>query len=225
MSIKEKIGKRIEIERKTKGLTRKALADLTDDLSQSRINNYERGVRTPGPDEIRQLANALEVSPSFLMCLSDKKNTDNDSNIPGLGALIPLLNSKQACTAELIISNLKSDENHDKMEFLPISPAVASNASEHTFAYTITDDSMTPEFDKNDIVVIDPQSSYNPGDYVIAQIGSEKQVRLFQYKKLSFEPKDFEMVSLNENWPNISSKDKKSVKIIGKVIQSMRLYV
>lgn len=37
-----KIGQRIMDERKAKGLTRKALAELTGELKTSRINNYER---------------------------------------------------------------------------------------------------------------------------------------------------------------------------------------
>ena len=73
MSIKEKIGQRILDERKAKGLTRKALAELTGELKVSRINNYERGDRTPGPTEIKLLADALEVSPSYLMCLTDSR--------------------------------------------------------------------------------------------------------------------------------------------------------
>lgn len=47
MSIKEKIGLRIKQERMSKKLTMKALAELTDNLNISRINNYERGERTP----------------------------------------------------------------------------------------------------------------------------------------------------------------------------------
>ncbi len=46
MNIKEEIGARIFQERQAKGLTRKALAELTDDLKPSRINNWERGLRT-----------------------------------------------------------------------------------------------------------------------------------------------------------------------------------
>jgi transcriptional regulator with XRE-family HTH domain len=46
MNIKEKIGLRIYEARKAKGLTRQSLADLTDDLKPSRINNWERGIRT-----------------------------------------------------------------------------------------------------------------------------------------------------------------------------------
>lgn len=73
MSIKEQIGQRIQAARLEKGLTRKALAELTNDLKQSRINNWERGDRTPGPEEIKQLAKALEVSAAYLMCLTDEK--------------------------------------------------------------------------------------------------------------------------------------------------------
>ncbi|VEB33681.1 helix-turn-helix domain-containing protein [Legionella cherrii] len=58
-----------------KELTRKALAELTKNLKVSRINNYERGERTPGPDEIKQLAHALEVAPAFfnVFCLMTSK--------------------------------------------------------------------------------------------------------------------------------------------------------
>lgn len=53
MSIREKIGKRIHEARKAKGLTRQALADLTDDIKPSRINNWEHGTRMPGPKKLR----------------------------------------------------------------------------------------------------------------------------------------------------------------------------
>ena len=43
MNVKEKIGQRIKQERTAKGLTRKALSELTENLNISRINNYERG--------------------------------------------------------------------------------------------------------------------------------------------------------------------------------------
>ena len=68
-TIKEKIGQRIYEARKAKGLSQQGLANLTTDLKQSRINNWENGLRTPGPEEIKQLANALEVPAAFLMCL------------------------------------------------------------------------------------------------------------------------------------------------------------
>lgn len=108
MSIREKIGKRINDARKAKGLTRQSLADLTDDIKPSRINNWERGTRMPGPEEITQLAKALEVSPAFLMGLSDELD-GKFSKTSGIGALIPLLDYKQACDLSSFFKELKKN--------------------------------------------------------------------------------------------------------------------
>uniref|UniRef100_UPI003CED6C41 helix-turn-helix domain-containing protein n=1 Tax=Pseudomonas aeruginosa TaxID=287 RepID=UPI003CED6C41 len=72
LNIKKEIGKRILEARKAKGLTLKALGELAGGLKQTRLTNWEQGVRTPGPEEIKQLAEALNISPAYLMCLSDE---------------------------------------------------------------------------------------------------------------------------------------------------------
>src|SRR5947207_2169356 len=132
MNIKEKIGSRIREARKAKSLTRKVLAELTDDLNISRINNYERGERTPGPREIKQLARALDVSPAFLMCLTDEKEPQK---IPGLGALVPLLNDYQACDPKTHIQRIKSEETGETTTFIPLSPKFSEQIGENAFAF------------------------------------------------------------------------------------------
>src|SRR5262245_118173 len=128
MNIKQKIGFRILNARKEKKLTRKALAQLTDDLSISRINNYERGQRTPGPIEIQQLAKALDVSAAFLMCLTDEKNP---KKIMGVGALVPVLNQMQASNYKVAMQALLNDES----DFLiPINSQLAAEIGENAFA-------------------------------------------------------------------------------------------
>src|ERR1700760_4408732 len=103
-NIKETIGLRILEGRKAKGLTRKALAELTDDLKPSRINNWERGIRTPGPEEIKQLAKALDLSAAFLMCLTDEKQANKTTES---FVLVPLLSNIQACQPEMHITAMK----------------------------------------------------------------------------------------------------------------------
>src|SRR5690348_761979 len=115
MNIKEKIGQRIQTERLAKGLTRKALEELTEDIKQSRISNWERGDRTPGPAEIKQLAKALDISPAYLMCLTDEKQP---KKILGLGALIPLLDHQQACDPIASLQFIRNEENVDKLSFM-----------------------------------------------------------------------------------------------------------
>lgn len=203
MNIKEKIGQRIMTERKAKGLTRKALAELTNDLKISRINNYERGDRTPGPTEIKMLADALEVSASYLMCLTDNREGKMTKSL-GMGALIPVLDYKQAIDAATFIQKIKDDVD-TKVEFIPVSAAVSDSISKNAFALKINDESMMPEFRINDVIVVDPDTSPKPGDFVVALIEEDQEVVLRKFKQISVfkEIKEFELIALNEDWADI----------------------
>ncbi|CZG37288.1 LexA repressor [Legionella pneumophila] len=203
MSIKEKIGQRILDERKAKGLTRKALAELTGELKISRINNYERGDRTPGPTEIKLLAEALEVSPSYLMCLTDSREGKMTKS-PGMGALIPVLDYKQATDPAGYIEKIKEDVD-TKVEFVPVATAVSDSIGKNAFALKIQDDSMLPEFRVNDVLIIDPDTNPKPGDFVVALIEGDQEVIVRKYKQLSAskEAQQYELIALNEDWADI----------------------
>jgi SOS-response transcriptional repressor LexA len=216
MSIKEQIGQRIQSERLAKGLTRKALEELTADLKQSRINNWERGIRTPGPEEIKQLAKALDVSPAYLMCLTDEKQP---KIIPGLGALIPLLNYIEANNPRAAIKSIRNDETLKEVNFIPVSAELAPNLSQDAFALEVTDESMLPELRPKDILIVDTNSNFQPGSLVVALISSEQKVIVRRYKQLELLGafKSFELKAENENWGNVKIETKNAGKIIGAV--------
>ncbi|HAT7052194.1 S24 family peptidase [Legionella pneumophila serogroup 1] len=223
MSIKEKIGQRIRLERTAKGLTRKALAELTDTLKVSRINNYERGERTPGPEEIKQLATALEVSPAFLMCLSDDKH-GKLKKMPGLGVLIPILNYEQAIEPEVYIQQVKKEEYSEKVNLIPVSSSLSERLSENAFALEVKDESMAPEFKINDILIIEPTISPSPGDFVVVKSNSYDEVIIRKYKQLSVSKINhkFELIAHNSDWPNIQIDEDFEVKLIGIVMSLNR---
>ena len=219
INIKKEIGQRILAARKAKGLTQKALGELTDDLKQSRINNWEHGIRTPGPEEIKQLAQALDVSPAYLMCL-----TDQPKEISMEGSFIPLLNHQQACDPKVHIQALRHQDYVGDVTFISVSAELAGRLGEYAFALKMTDDSMNPEMRINDIQTIDPSASPNPSDYVAVKISGKPDVVICQYKKLSYTSSEFELMTLNDNWPNITVNDNIQVEIIGKVVQNTRCY-
>lgn len=220
MNIKEKIGERIFQERKAKGLTRKSLAELTDDLKPSRINNWERGIRTPGPGEIKQLAEALDVAPGYLMCLTDEKQIKRE--FPWLGALIPLLNAKQACDPKTCIKSIKEDWETSSVSFIPLSPELSKQLSENAFAYCMQDDSMVPELKSGDILIINPDKHVQPGELVVAQDNGEVIVR--RYKQLSVDKAntEYELIALNDNWANIRVQQDSHHQIVGVVLTLIR---
>lgn len=220
INIKIEIGQRIVAARKAKGLTQKALGELTDDLKQSRINNWEHGIRTPGPEEIKQLAKALDVSPAYLMCL-----TDQPKELALEGKFVPLLDHKQACVPETYIQTIKNQKDIGHLVFIPVSHELGEQLGSSAFALKMVDDSMMPEIRPNDIQIVAPSLTPQPGDYVAVKICGKPEVIICQYKKLSYTSSEFELLTLNDNWPNITVNENVQVEIVGKVVQNIRCYL
>lgn len=222
MNIKEEIGARIYQERQAKGLTRKALADLTDDLKPSRINNWERGLRTPGPEEIKQLAQALDVAPGYLMCLTDEKQIKQ--KFPWLGALVPLLNAHQACDPKTCIQTIKESSEINSVSFIPLSPQLSKTLSENAFGLLMQDDSMAPELKIGDVLIVDPEQATRPGGLVVACLHDSSEVVVRRYKQLSAaNPKqEYELIAINENWASVQASQACGHKIIGVVLAFIR---
>ncbi len=222
MNIKTKIGNRIREERESRALTRKSLAELTDDLNISRINNYERGERTPGPEEIKQLAKALDVSPAYLMCLTDSKQPYHLYQGP-VGALIPLLDHQQACDPTTFVQAIKNGRSDRDSLFIPISYELAECLGENTFALRVKDESMEPELKINDILIIDPSQEPNPGGFVVAQLEDSQAVIVRRYKQLSAKKNhEYELVAINDAWANICVDSEVKSKLVGPVINLSR---
>jgi SOS-response transcriptional repressor LexA len=221
LNIKKEIGKRILEARKAKGFTLKALGELAGDLKQTRLTNWEQGTRAPGPEEIKKLAKALDVSPAFLMCLSDDiqvKKTKSPTH------LIPLLDHHQACDAKSYIETIREQHSSDYLVFISVSAVLLPILSDAAFALKMADESMIPEIRVNDVLIIEPSISPMPGDYVVVKVATRAEVIICQYKKLSYTSHEFELLTLNDNWPNIKGTDDIELEIIGKVMQKIRNY-
>jgi transcriptional regulator with XRE-family HTH domain len=68
-----KIGARLRAERHRAELSLTKLGEQTGGrLSKSRISNYEQGLRRMGLEEAILLGRALNVLPSYLLCLDDE---------------------------------------------------------------------------------------------------------------------------------------------------------
>lgn len=221
LNIKKEIGKRILEARKAKGLTLKALGELAGDLKQTRLTNWEQGTRTPGPEEIKLLAQALDVSPAFLMCLSDEqhvKKTKSHSH------LIPLLDHHQACDDKSHIEAMGDKSSANDMVFISVSIALLPELSDGAFALKMANESMMPEIRVNDILVIEPSTSPQPGDFVLVKLADKPETIVCQYKKLSYTSSEFELLTLNDNWPSIKVNDGVEVTVIGVMVQNIRNY-
>lgn len=218
LDIKKAIGERICEARKAKGLTLKELGNIAGDLKQTRLTNWEKGARTPGPEEIKLLASALDVSAAYLMCLSDDKESFSSK---GPSRLVPLLNSHQVSD----FSSYVQTENQNEMTMIAISLELLPNLSDNAFAFKIVDESMMPEFRVNDVIIIDPNLSPKPSDFVVAVVEGEVIVRKFKQLSASKDSNEYELVALNDDWANSHVKSNEQGRYIaGTMLQNIRKY-
>lgn len=218
MDIREQIGNRITKSRKELGITIKELAARTKVLSPARISNWEQGTRSPGPIEAKLLAENLKVSASYILCLTDNPQGEL-SHASGSGPrFIPVLTMKDALHAkELISSGYDYTANHERT--IIVDGLNKSHHREYLFAVIIEDNSMQPEFNVGDLVVIDAQLTPKPGDYVLAYLAAKKQSVLRQYGEA--EGCLFQLLASNELWAAINVKSD-DVVVVGVVVEYRR---
>ncbi|WP_440112699.1 LexA family protein [Acidovorax sp. BL-A-41-H1] len=92
--------------------------------------------------------------------------------------------------------------------------------SAHAFALTIRGDSMLPEFNPGDRVIIDPEVAPHPGDFVAAKNG-EQEATFKKYRPRGMDASGnmvFELVPLNDDYPTLRS-DVEHIRIVGTMVE------
>lgn len=227
MNLKQEIAKRITSSRKQLGITIKELAARTQTLSAARISNWEQGSRSPGPLEAKLLAKVLDVSPSYILCLSDNPHGDLHMHaeiMPKYAPLLPL-NKTNLTKNKLqeIIQNLSLFSN--EIEKISLEDKIKSIAGPNTFATRIEDSSMSPDFKPGDIIIADPDTKPKPGKYVIANIKSSKENIIRKYREADMKSStknNFELVALNKDWGTIQINNAKEGVVVATVIGHRR---
>jgi len=93
------------------------------------------------------------------------------------------------------------------------------------FALDVEGTSMMPEFRPGDRIIVDPEISPNPGDFVVAKNGSA-QATFKKYRPRGIDAKGnelFELVPLNDDYASLRSDDHKLV-VIGVMTEHRKKY-
>lgn len=93
----------------------------------------------------------------------------------------------------------------------------------HAFALTVRGDSMTPEFQEGDTILIDPDVKPTPGDYVVAK-NNDGEATFKKYRSRGLNERGepvIELVPLNEDYPSLRS-DRTPLQIIGTMMEHRR---
>lgn len=165
------IGERIAIRRKQLGLTQEELAKKLGYKSKSTINKVELGINDLSQSKVKLYADALNVSPAYLMGWEDS-NPLPSNILPMLGTYkVPRL-GRIACGDPIL-----AEENIEDYDSVP-------EYVKCDFTLVCKGDSMINAriFD-GDIVCIKSQSEVSSGDIAAVMVGDDeatlKRVRLY----------------------------------------------
>lgn len=135
------------------------------------------------------------------------------------GSLIPILGTSRAGIPNLAIEEVNYD---DPDEWEEIDPKLVKAGT--YLALRIKGDSMQPDLNENDIIIVKSQSDANNGDIVIAKVNGDEAC----CKKLFKNNDGIILHSLNPAYPPMffsqSDIQDKPVAIIGKVIELRRKF-
>ena len=217
MNIKEEIGRRIsDVRKQNLDITIKELDSRTDGLLAQRISNWEQGTRSPGPMEAKQLADILNVSASYLLCLTDSPEGEIHLSDNASQYLLPLLTLNAAHLAKDSVKNLV------KYDSILVDSKTNPKVNENCFALRVEDASMKPEFAEKDLIIVSTNQKPQPGQYVIAYLAKSEQSVLRKYSES--DSCLYQLHPSNELLATLSVKKVNEAQIIGVVVEHRRYY-
>ena len=227
------VGKNIRSLRKQKGLTLNQLAtEIGSDVGN--LSRIERGVQGYSDQIINKIAGALKVPVAALFLDEDHtvdhikprrglpQGLDNLVMVPFDENVLPSLTGARPIP---IISAVQAGNLRD-ME-VPYAPGdgfaieyTSQKLSRWAFGLEVEGTSMLPIFQPGDRIIVDPDLSPNPGDYVVARNGSN-QATFKKYRPRGTATNGdmiFELVPLNDDYPTLRS-DIDHLTVIGVVTE------
>ncbi|BBL31238.1 repressor [Pantoea ananatis] len=208
------LGGRLRALRQERKLTQGQLGKAVG-VSDVTVGYWERDLNTPGGKSLSKLASYLGVSEAYL--LYGKEDESNVAAAP-VGALkVPVISYVQAgqWSPESDARNLEGNIDY---------VLSTGSFSRGTFALKIKGKSMEPEFVEGDLILVDPELSPQPGDYVVAKNGEDEATfKKYRARGVNQEGNDiFELVPLNDDFA-VRRSDKEKINIIGVLVEHRRL--
>lgn len=203
----ETLGDRIRLRRKSLQLTQKQLAQQVK-VSHVAISQWEKEETLPRGENLLRLAEALGCAPAFLI--------DGDGPVfseSAYGSLhqIPLLFQRD-------VAQWLTDDSSVRHELLMHNDMALSQQS---FAFRVEEQAMMPAIVRDDVVIIDPQVSPQPGDSVLALQQQIALIRTWRQRSSEGGVTQFELAPININFPELHSS-RENLKLIGTVVELRR---
>ncbi|MDQ1214484.1 helix-turn-helix domain-containing protein [Pantoea anthophila] len=203
----ETLGDRIRLRRKSLQLTQKQLAQQVN-VSHVAVSQWEKEETLPRGENLLRLSEALGCAPAFL--IEGDGPVFSESAWTGLHQ-IPLL-------AQRDVAQWLSDAGSVRQDRLMHNDMALSQQS---FAFRVEDQAMAPAILRDDVVIIDPSLSPQPGDSVLALQQQVALLRTWRQRGSEGGVTQFELAPLNINFPELHS-GRDNLKLIGTLVELRR---
>ncbi|WP_429952347.1 LexA family protein [Aeromonas veronii] len=205
---------RIRELRKKHGLTQQKLGELIG-VKKSSISQWENDEHSPSGDNLAQLSKVFGVSAHWL---ATGKGSPELSNVePAVipqGNRVPILSYVQAGNWREMCEQATAFDGN--VEYV----SAGGEIGPYGFGLWLRGDSMVPLFKEGDLIIVDPDESPQPGDYVVAKNGSD-EATFKKYRPRGIDENGqevFELVPLNDDYPTMHS-DRQHIQIIGVMVE------
>ncbi|MFM4722405.1 LexA family protein [Aeromonas veronii] len=218
------ISDRIFSRRTALNLSKTALAKAIG-VSDVSVGKWESGLNQPKGRYLNDLAAALGVSVDWLLAGGGEGATaPSQETMPGYhnvepavipqGNRVPILSYVQAGNWREMCEQATTFDGN--VEYVSASIDIGPRG----FGLWLRGNSMTPIFNEGDLVIVDPDESPRPGDYVVAKNGSEGATfKKFRPRGIDENGQEvFELVPLNDDYPSMHS-DRQHIEIIGVMVE------
>ncbi|PCS23015.1 XRE family transcriptional regulator [Candidatus Enterovibrio escicola] len=204
MSIAERIK---EIREQKLNLSKKELAGLLN-ISQTAVNQWEKGVNLPAQKNLIKLSKIAGVSYEWLIQgqISDKTLEDSKLVIPFYRDIEAIGRWGINCDSEVLMIS---------SHLIPIDKSLNKNV----IALLVSGDSMEPAISDNGIVFVDTSEiKITDGRVFVYQLDNRLRIKRIEFSVNGLIIKNF---NSSYNDERVSLLDFKEVKMIGRVIYSI----
>lgn len=212
----ETLGQRIKECRKALNLTQADLARRMQGVSHAAISQWETDTTKPNSNNLLDLSIIFDCNLSWLLRGHPQKNQSSvtpysvidDIKLP-IYDWDSLINLNKSDTTQLV----------QPSEYIMTDFKIPRNA----FGLKIRDDSMSPEFELGDVIIIDPNTKPQAGEFVVARYGDKFIFRKFRLDNdVSEHLRHFILIPLNDDYGKLHSTNVE-LHIIGTMIEH-RIY-
>lgn len=200
---KKDFAQRLKYKMKLQGMTIGDLSEKTG-ISYEMIRRYSAGISKPRESNVVLLAEALSTTASYLDYGTDPDGTaanvdavvysdtiDHSDMMGATDYIKPLAGAAVESLRYIPILNFSQAKSLHETGSIAIAdyfkPVMGAFYSERVYGLIIEDNSMSPEFNRRDLVLINPDLEPAPSDFVLACIDNSPNLIFRRYRPRGFD--------------------------------------